>query len=91
MPLPWREQFSTGDQTRESRKAFCDLRFKRCVKCSSNKIKEERFLAGVRPNGDAVGTDVFTCEACGWHTSFQFDDSAEAAYYETMGWWKEVK
>jgi hypothetical protein len=79
-------QFKTGDQSEESRRAFVKLYFKQCVKCSSTKIEEERFVDGVRMNGDAYGTTVFTCGDCGWKTSFQYDDSSDCYYYETAGW-----
>jgi hypothetical protein len=75
-------QFKKGDQSFDSRYAFYKLDFKHCVKCNSEKIVEERFVDGVRMNGDACGTTVFTCDACKWHTSFQWDDSADCYYYE---------
>lgn len=81
-------QFKSGDQTFESRFAFYNLHFKQCVKCSSAQIVEDRIVDGVRMNGDACGTTTFTCVACKWNTSFQWDDSSDCYFYETQGWHK---
>ena len=79
-------QFSTGDQSKESRQAFVKLYFAQCVKCNSKKIVEDRQAEGCRFNGDAYGTAVFTCGDCGWKTSFHYDDASDCFYYETAGW-----
>jgi hypothetical protein len=81
-------QFKLGDQSFASRYDFYKLDFKQCVKCRSDKIKEDRFVDGVRMNGDACGTTMFTCERCDWGTSFQYDDSSDCYYYEVQGWHK---
>ncbi len=86
MSIIGKPQFSTGDQAYESRIAFFHLRFKQCIKCAGLKIKEEREVDGCRMNGDAYGTDVFTCADCGWFTSFQWDDASDTYYYETEKW-----
>ena len=82
----WGEQFSTGDQSRESRKEFANSGFSTCPKCKQSKIKEERHSAGCRMNGDGYGTTVFECLECKWKTSFQYDDASDVYYYETRGW-----
>lgn len=52
----------------------------------SSTIIEVDHVAGCRMNGDGYGTTVFTCSACGWSTSFQYDEAAEPYYYETRSW-----
>lgn len=91
MSIIGKPQFKTGDQTYESRKAFCDLHFKQCIKCQSSRIKEEREVSACRMNGDAYGTTVFTCEDCKWHTSYQWDDASDCYYYEVESWYKTQK
>ena len=82
----WGLQFSAGDQTDESRKAFWKSGFKKCVKCQGTKINPRKHVEGCRMNGDAYGTYVFECEECKWLTSFQYDDSGEPYFYETISW-----
>ena len=55
-------QFKSGDQAVESRKAFYTLHFKQCIKCASERIKEDRIVDNCRMNGDAYGTTTFVCE-----------------------------
>lgn len=74
-------QFSTGDQA--SRESFWRSGFKICNSCQKQCIKEEDHVAGCRHNGDGYGTTVFTCTACGWKTSFQYDEASDLYYYET--------
>ena len=80
------EQFSSGDQSIESRKAFYASNFASCVKCHDKNMVEDRRVAGCRMNGDAYGTTVFACALCKWSTSFQWDDAADCYYYETRDW-----
>ena len=82
----WGLQFRSGDQTEEGRRAFWATRCTVCPKCQGEKIKEDRVVAGCRMNGDAYGTTVFTCDGCQWFTSFQWDDSGDNYWYETVGW-----
>lgn len=82
----WGLQFSVGDQTLESRKAFSKTGFKKCVKCNGTKIKSEKHVAGCRMNGDAYGTYTFECEDCKWLTSFHYDDSGDNYFYEISEW-----
>uniref|UniRef100_A0A7S0WA96 Uncharacterized protein n=1 Tax=Hemiselmis tepida TaxID=464990 RepID=A0A7S0WA96_9CRYP len=79
------DQFSTGDQG-ENRKQFWESGFKTCPKCGKKEMGSEEHTAGCRMNGDGYGTEVFTCKACNWSTSFQYDEAAETYYYETSGW-----
>mmetsp|Transcript_14367 Transcript_14367/g.36054 ORF Transcript_14367/g.36054 Transcript_14367/m.36054 type:complete len:163 (-) Transcript_14367:101-589(-) len=81
------EQFSSGDQG-ESRKAFWESGYKKCPKCGKSEISSKEHGAGCRMNGDGYGTEVFTCKACSWSTSFQYDEAASPYYYETRDWKK---
>ena len=83
----WKLQYAIGDQG-ENRKIFDKSYFKICpiVTCKGNKISVFKDACGCRMNGDAYGTDVFTCNTCGWKTSFFWDDSSEVYYYETKHW-----
>ena len=78
-------QYSTGDQG-DSRKAFWESGYRKCPQCDKSEIQSTKDCAGVRMNGDDYGTEVFKCKACGWGTSFQYDEAAEVYYYETSGW-----
>lgn len=77
------EQFSVGDQTKESRYTFWKNAYQTCPVCNGKKINKTSHSAGCRHNGDGYGTDVFECSDCTWCTSFQYDDAAEVYYYET--------
>ena len=79
------EQFSRGDQG-ENKQLFWKSGFKTCPKCKKNDIKSDNHPAGCRHNGDGYGTEVYKCEHCDWHTSFQWDEAAETYYYETKYW-----
>ncbi len=79
----WGEQFSTGDQSKSSRIEFSDGGYKRCVECHKENMKEDRHCAGCRHNGDGYGTMVYTCNSCGWSTSFQYDEAGDSYFYET--------
>jgi hypothetical protein len=83
-------QFSTGEQSTLIRERFWNSGFSRCqnVLCSVDNKNEKTIQsvshpAGCRFNGDGYGTDVFSCSACGWSTSFQYDEASEPYYYET--------
>ena len=84
----WASQFSSGDQG-NYKEDFWRNGFKTCPKCAVSKITKDSHGAGCRHNGDGYGTDVFTCQKCGWSTSFQYDDAAEYYYYETRLWDRE--
>jgi hypothetical protein len=85
-------QFSTGDQSCASKEVFWRSGFKKCPnKSCTNENNEETILesnhvAGVRNNGDAYGTCVFTCKSCGWNTSFLYDEASDVYYYETRNY-----
>ncbi len=74
-------QFSCGDQTKECRSSFAESDFKICPKCHSTEIDTKVHGANCRMNGDAFGTDVFTCKLCNWITSFQWDEGGDYPYY----------
>jgi uncharacterized protein with PIN domain len=77
------EQYSIGDQTVETRQKFMRSHFKVCPICSSQNITLLKHdVAAVRMNGDAYGTDVYSCQKCKWLTSYEWDDSSEHYYYE---------
>mmetsp|Transcript_93876 Transcript_93876/g.140676 ORF Transcript_93876/g.140676 Transcript_93876/m.140676 type:complete len:104 (+) Transcript_93876:2-313(+) len=69
------EQFSAGDQG--SKKEFWESGFSTCQKCFKKNVTSEERCAGCRMNGDAYGTAVYTCQDCGWFTTFQYDDSGD--------------
>ena len=79
-------QFSSGDQGL-SREDFWRSGFKVCQSCGKRDIKCETHPAGCRMNGDAYGTEVFTCRECGWNTSFQYDDASDDCYYYETRYW----
>jgi hypothetical protein len=82
-------QFSTGDQSFASKELFWRSGFNKCPNksCSGKgSIKESNHVAGVRNNGDAYGTCVFTCEKCKWTTSFLYDEASDVYYYETRNY-----
>lgn len=79
------EQFSSGDQS-AMKKELWELGFQTCPACKEKKIKGVTHGAGCRMNGDAYGTEVFTCTNCAWSTSFQWDEASETYYYETQFW-----
>ena len=88
------EQFSCGDQSKDSRYRFWNEGFQICPVCKSKNIRKTSEVAGVRHNGDAYGTDVFVCSDCKWMTSFQYDDASETYYYETVEFrrrWEEER
>lgn len=76
----WGTQFSTGDQG--SKEEFYITGMCICQRCMKKDIKKDVQPAGCRMNGDAYGTEVFTCNSCGWTTSFQYDDASNPYYYE---------
>ena len=78
--------WAVGDQDLATRRAFWATLCKRCPKCQGTEIVDERVVHGVRMNGDACGINVFTCKGCAWKTSFQWDDSGDVYWYETVGW-----
>jgi RNase P subunit RPR2 len=82
----WGSQFKVGDQNEEIRRAFWGTLCKKCPKCEKMNVKEEKHTAGCRMNGDAYGTNVFTCQDCNWQTSFQWDEQSDNYWYETLGW-----
>lgn len=82
----WGTQFSTGDQSKDSREPFWASGFKVCQSCSGKNITSKTEVAGCRHNGDGYGTEVFTCKDCGWETSFQYDEAGDSYYYETRYW-----
>mmetsp|Transcript_84906 Transcript_84906/g.245313 ORF Transcript_84906/g.245313 Transcript_84906/m.245313 type:complete len:154 (-) Transcript_84906:308-769(-) len=88
-------QFSAGDQG-GGKEAFWRSGFKDCQGAScrgrdrgASTVASESHTAGCRMNGDAYGTTVYTCTACGWSTSFQWDDASDTHFYETEGWSRE--
>jgi hypothetical protein len=79
----WGLQYETGDRDKEVRQKFKDSSFSKCPKCDSTKpFDRKRDVAACRMNGDAYGTDVFTCTSCGWFTSYQWDDASDNYYYD---------
>lgn len=85
-------QFARGDQSCTGKQLFWRSGFNKCPNksCSDEKnkgtIKESNHVAGVRNNGDAYGTCVFTCKTCGWTTSFLYDEASDVYYYETRNY-----
>ena len=75
----WKPQFSSGDQTDESRIPFFNSGFAACPSCGEKNIWRFEEKAGVKPNGDTFGTEVFLCQTkgCGWSTSFMYDDGGD--------------
>lgn len=85
----WGIQFSSGDQG-GSKETFWRNGLQKCPSCGGTEIKMDQRPAGCRMNGDAYGTEVFTCRSCAWSTSFQYDDASEDCYYyETRFWDRE--
>lgn len=82
----WGTQFSTGDQSKDSREVFWAGGFKTCQSCGKQTITSKTEVAGCRHNGDGYGTEVFTCTTCGWETSFQYDEQGDCYFYETRFW-----
>jgi hypothetical protein len=79
-------QVKVGDQTDEGRRAFWATLCKKCPKCGGENITEEKQIVACRINGDAYGTNVFTCGGCAWQTSFEWDEHGDNYWYETVGW-----
>jgi hypothetical protein len=75
----------------ELKQAFWRGGYSKCQACGdTTDIKKSKNSEGCRWNGDAYGTDVFTCGRCDWSTSFQWDDASEECYYfEVRGWPRE--
>ena len=69
---------TTGD-CEEDRIAFWNSGLSVCIKCGKKNLASQEIRAGVRANGEAYGTDVFTCktEQCGWTVSLLFDDACK--------------
>eukprot|EP00349_Pseudokeronopsis_sp_Brazil_P008764 CAMPEP_0202971656 /NCGR_PEP_ID=MMETSP1396-20130829/29198_1 /ASSEMBLY_ACC=CAM_ASM_000872 /TAXON_ID= /ORGANISM="Pseudokeronopsis sp., Strain Brazil" /LENGTH=98 /DNA_ID=CAMNT_0049701243 /DNA_START=159 /DNA_END=455 /DNA_ORIENTATION=- len=82
----WGQQYSTGDQSHSNRVKFWKSGFRTCPCCDESEIQSVCDCAGCRRNGDAYGTEVFTCRKCQWTTSFQYDDASDTYYYETRFW-----
>ena len=63
----------------EERVAFWNSGLSVCIKCGQRNLESREIRAGVRANGEAHGTDVFTCrtEHCGWSVSYLFDDACK--------------
>eukprot|EP00307_Rebecca_sp_RCC1486_P014511 CAMPEP_0119418506 /NCGR_PEP_ID=MMETSP1335-20130426/18409_1 /TAXON_ID=259385 /ORGANISM="Chrysoculter rhomboideus, Strain RCC1486" /LENGTH=136 /DNA_ID=CAMNT_0007443757 /DNA_START=21 /DNA_END=431 /DNA_ORIENTATION=+ len=87
----WGEQERHGDQSESARKALWRSGFKTCPKCSEQRISRKEIGAGCRQNGDGYGTEVFTCGACGFVTSFYYDEASVPSLYETSGWDRQPK
>lgn len=66
-------QFSSGDQG-PNRMTFAASSYRVCPQCKGKDIKNDKHCAGGRRNGDAYGTEVFTCQTCQWETSFMYDE-----------------
>lgn len=66
-------QFSSGDQG-PNRQIFAASSYRVCPQCKGKDIKNDKHCAGGRRNGDAYGTEVFTCQTCQWETSFMYDE-----------------
>eukprot|EP01031_Cornospumella_fuschlensis_P011428 gene11428-13957_t len=77
----WGEQKVVGDQG-VNKKTFHNSSYSQCPTCSSVNIQQMHDVVGCRYDGDAYGTDIYTCKDCGWETSYQFDDAASNYYYE---------
>ena len=90
--LIWREQFSTGDQSKESRVSFFNSGFAACVKCGQGDVWRFEETAGVRENGDMYGTAIFRCQnkQCKWKTSFMFDDGGKLLFHISYNQWDIV-
>ena len=78
----WGSQFSEGDQG-WNRTLFWDSSYSICPECKGKDLSNKDFTAGCRHNGDGYGTTVYTCNGCGWKTSFLYDESDTPYYYET--------
>eukprot|EP01137_Pigoraptor_chileana_P036824 Opistho-2@33059 len=85
----WGEQFTAGDQTLDLRMSLYESWFKECSLCGAD-VTEDVNCAGCRHNGDGYGTSVFTCDKCGWSTSFQYDEAGDTYFYETRSWKKRL-
>ncbi|KAK3769730.1 hypothetical protein RRG08_062071 [Elysia crispata] len=89
----WKPQFSCGDQTDESRIPFYNSGFAACPRCGEKNIWRFEEKAGIRPNGDTFGTEVFMCQTkgCGWSTSFMYDDGVQpTSHFEARHWPRSV-
>lgn len=80
----WGEQFSVGDQGINKRQFWRDD-FHKCPFCTMDNFTQVSTVAGCRHNGDGYGTAVFTCNSCGWCTSFHYDESSTPVFYEMRG------
>jgi hypothetical protein len=90
MAAKYRDKFTEGDQSTESRNAFWNAGFQVCIKCDEKEIGKEKVTCGARPNGDMYGTEIFKCKnkACGWTTSFFYDD--ECKYVQVINQLSEI-
>ncbi|RYH13015.1 hypothetical protein EON65_36690 [archaeon] len=77
------DQFSTGDQG-DDRIMFFKSGRNTCPRCKVRSITMENHCAGCRHDGNAYGTEVFTCTKCNWATSFQYDEGGDGPYYYEM-------
>ena len=70
---------SSSDHSEDDKIAFWNSGLCVCIKCGQRNLVSREIRAGVRNNGEAHGTDVFTCktEGCGWTISLLFDDACE--------------
>jgi predicted RNA-binding Zn-ribbon protein involved in translation (DUF1610 family) len=73
----------------DERWRFFNSEFSKCSKCgeeAKDMIQETRNVEACRMNGDAYGVVEFSCQKCGWKTSFKFDEAADVYYFETSSW-----
>uniref|UniRef100_A0A0B6ZR39 Uncharacterized protein n=1 Tax=Arion vulgaris TaxID=1028688 RepID=A0A0B6ZR39_9EUPU len=85
----WKPQFSSGDQTDKGRLPFFNSGFAACPECGERNVWRFEEKAGIKPNGDTYGTELFICQTkeCGWRTSFKYDDGVPGStYFETLHW-----
>ncbi|XP_076452870.1 uncharacterized protein LOC143288362 [Babylonia areolata] len=85
----WKPQFSYGDQSHESRVAFYNSGFAACIRCGNRHVWRYEEKAGIRPNGETYGTEIFRCQTrgCKWKTSFKYDDGVpNCVHFEARGW-----
>ncbi len=58
---------------------------KNCVRCGVG-VQCAHEVENCRLSGDAYGVECFSCPACGWSASFEFDEADAAYFFETSSW-----
>lgn len=73
------------EATNDERRAFWRTGSERCVQCQAA-VVETREPDGARMNGDSWGVDRFACPACGWFTTFKYDEANVPERWELEDW-----